>query len=260
MRASHLRAIASCVALIGAAIATPATAAIILNYDLTGLVTTPAPTSVAPTAEDPAVDGADLVRGPGINPAGLTNGFSSDNWTTAGASRDAAIAAGDYYQWGFTVDPGYLVSLATLDFSLRRSAVAAPMNYLVQASLDGFTTPGVDVATFNYFGRSSGTAPGVVVPGQWMTTDTPGQNAGNPVTPPIALATIPSLQAITGGSTVTFRLYAWGDGTGADTNTVALGRINGPLIQGTAALVPEPAAIALCGSALIVGLVARRRR
>jgi hypothetical protein len=259
MRALHQTALLCCVALISAALAAPATAAIILNYDLTGLTTT-APTSAPPTAEDPAVDGADLVRGPGLDSAGLTNGFSSDNWATTTASRETAIAEGEYYQWGFTVDPGYLVSLATLDFSLRRSAVAAPMNYLVQASLDGFATPGVDVATFNYFGRSSGTAPGVIVPGQWMTTDTPGQNAGNAVTPPIALAAVPELQAITGGSMVTFRLYAWGDGAGAATNTVALGRINGPLIQGTAVLIPEPAAIALLGSALAVGLITLRRR
>jgi hypothetical protein len=170
----------------------------------------------------------------------------------------AAISTGDYYQWGFTVNPGYSAALSTLDFALRRSAIGAATNYEVQYSLDGFATPGSLVADFNYYGRSSGTAPGTVTPFQWMTTDTAGQDAGNSIST-INLTSISALQTLAENTTVTFRLYAYGAGpTAADSNTIAIGRTNGPTIGGTLTAVPEPSTFALMGLA-ILGCTFRRK-
>jgi hypothetical protein len=98
-----------------------------------------------------------------------------------------------------------------------------------------------------------------------MTTDTPGQGDGNLITP-IVLSTVPSLQAIPEGTDVTFRLYVWGNLTGAAaTNTVAIGRqsaangAGGPSIQGIVVAIPEPASLALTVTAMAVALVVRRR-
>ena len=238
-------------------LASAAPAAVVLDYDLTGATTT-APADWSPTTTDPGITGAQLTRGPGVVAAGLTNGFSSDNWTL-GSSSATAQTNGDYYQWGLTVQSGFEADLSTLDFSIRRSATNAPTNYEVYASFDGFTSSyGTPVSTFQYLGRSSGTAPTTVVPGQWMTTDTPGQNAGNPITT-IDLTGVSALQDIAAGSTVTFRLIVWGDLAGAaDTNTVALGRVDGPEIGGTVTAIPEPAGIALLALSAI-GVLRRRR-
>jgi hypothetical protein len=254
----------SLAALLSVALIERGDAAIIAEYDLVGLTTT-APATVSATTADPGVTPALLSRGTGIDAAGLTRGFSAQNFNLTGASVNDAIAQNEYFEWGFTVNPGSIASLTTMDFSLRRSATNGPSNFEVRSSLDNFATPGTTLATFQYLGRSSGTAPGVVVPFQWMTTDTPGQGDGNLITP-IVLSTQPSLQAIPGGTSVTFRLYVWGNLAGAAvTNTVALGRQSatngpgGPSIEGTVVTIPEPTSFALIGFAMTAGLVALRR-
>jgi hypothetical protein len=93
-----------------------------------------------------------------------------------------------------------------------------------------------------------------------MSESVSEQNAGNPM-PPLDLTAITALQSITAGSSVTFRLYGWGDGSGATTNTVALGRDLGPRLTGSA--VPEPAGLVLAGGGLLAGLggwIRRRSR
>lgn len=239
------------------AVSAAANAAVIVDYDLTGLTTT-APASTSATAVGVGITGHELTRGPGVEAAGLTNGFSADNWTL-GSSLATAIASDEYYQFGFDVDATHRVSLSTFDTSLRRSAVNGPDNFHLFASFDGFATPGFEVASWNYFGRNSGTAPNPVTPFQWMTTDTPGQGNGNPITPQL-LSDDPQLLNIGPNTSVTFRLYVWGDNDGAaDSNTVALGRIDGPTIEGVITQVPEPASMLLvCGVAML-GLAYRRR-
>jgi hypothetical protein len=179
-----------------------------------------------------------LTRGPGIGAANLTSGYSANGWNNTNSTtnprittRENAIADGEFYQFSVTVLPGRTLSISTIETSLRRSAIDAPMNYEWQYSLDGFATPGVTMTNFNYIGRSSGTAPTTLEPFQWMTRDTAGQNAGNP-TWPFLVDHIAGLQNLPEGTVVTFRLYAWGTGAGADSNTVALGRNNGPAIRG----------------------------
>jgi hypothetical protein len=58
---------------------------------------------------------------------------------------------------------------------------------------------------------------------------------GYPI-PPIDLSGVAELQAINGPKTVTFRLYGWGNDSTADSNTTALGRLDGPRIRGTFAM------------------------
>lgn len=183
------------------------------------------------------VKGIDLTRGPGVVPNDLTRGFSAAGWDGP-ATRNEAIQADKYFQFGLVTEA--VVSLQTLDFALRRSAVGAPMNFEVQVSLDGFATPGIVVSTFNYYGRTSGTAPAINPlekdPYYYMHSDLPGRpnstsSPGDPV-PTIDLTKIAALQNIPAGTQVTFRLYAWGSGSVTPTNTVAFGRMTGPVIKG----------------------------
>jgi hypothetical protein len=205
----------------------------------------------------------DLTRGPGINAASLTNGFSADMWNRATPSLETAVVNGDYFQWGLSVAPGYVSSLSTLDLSLRRSAAAAPMNMQLQASLDDFATPGIVISSFNYFGRTSGTAPvDPIAPYAYMTTDVPGRpnmttSPGDPI-PTVDLTTFASLQNLPGGSTVKFRLFAWGNASTTATNTFALGRMTGPAVGGEVAAIPEPTSFALIFGAAVIGLAIRR--
>jgi len=240
-------------------------AAVVLDYDLSAI-----PNEVVQTASATTVAGGlsatDLTRGSGITAANLTAGFSANNWAAGTASRQNAIDTNQYYQFGFTVVPGGSVSLEQLEVGLRRSAIAGPMNYEWQYSLDGFATsantisvpgsPYYSTGTFTYFGRNSGSG-GVPDNFNYMTVDLPGQGDGNPM-PPLDLTGITALQNITAGSAVDFRLYAWGNGAGTTTNTVALGRNLGPRLSGVA--VPEPTSLMVAGGGLLLAAGAWLRR
>jgi hypothetical protein len=244
-----------------ASISAVAQSATIVNYDLTGITTASPPATYAATTVGPGVSGEQLGRGAGVLASGLANGFSSNDWTLT-SSESIAIANNDYYQFGFDLDGTHTASVASFDANLRRSAVNAPDHFLLYMSLNGFASPptvGSAIDSFTYFGRSSGTAPATVTPGQWMTTDTAGQD-GNPITTQ-DLSGVAALQNIPAGSTVTFRLYVWGANAGsASSNTVAFGRNQGPLISGTlVSTVPEPSSILLCLSMVGMALGLRKR-
>lgn len=240
-------------------------AATLVSYNLSGVPGT-AVANVAPSPSPVGITNIALTRGPGVNAASLTNGFSADAWNRPAPSLENAIANGDYFQWGLGVAPGYTASLSTTDFSLRRSAVAAPMNLQLQASLDNFATPGIVISSFNYYGRTSGTAPGTPpAPFEYMTADVPGRangttSPGDPV-PTIDLSSVVALQNLPGGANVTFRLFAWGNTSTAATSTLALGRMIGPAVGGDVAVaVPEPTSLALVCGAAVIGLAIRRRQ
>lgn len=259
---------------------TPSPAApkpILAGYELYGLTTTnPVPATFAATIMTDGVTPMMLSRGSGISASGLTNGFAANNWAT-NSSKANAIAQNEYFQFGLTVDANHQASLASLDLALRRSALNAPMNFSLQVSLDGFATAGQLIEDFNYFGRVSGNAPDldptIATPFRYMTTDTGGRpdatiTPGDQI-PSIDLSVFPFLQNLGPGTVVTFRLYGWGNASTASTNTVAFGRVNGPVIRGTvialsgigSSLVPEPtsAAILTC-YAFALGLFGRPRR
>lgn len=194
------------------------------------------PTNPA-TVEGTGVKGIDLTRGPGVVPNDLTRGFSAAGWPGA-YNLEEAIAKGKYFQFGLITEA--VVSLSTLDMALRRSAIAAPMDYEVHVSLDDFATPGIVVAKFSYYGRTSGTAPAIDPlekdPYYYMHSDLPGRpnttsSPGDPI-PTIDLSKFAQLQNIPAGTKVTFRLYTWATYDTKETSTVAFGRMTGPVIKG----------------------------
>lgn len=191
----------------------------------------------------------DLTYGPGIQPANLGEGFSSNGWNRDDPGRHTALTNGDYFEFGFTVEDGFRVSLSELTVSMRRSAVNAPMFFEWQYSLDGFATPGTTIVPigpiwdsigwtedyFTYHGRSGVNETYVSDEPYLYMTRRVDDLQGAPM-PPIVLSGIPELQDLPNGTTVTFRLYGWGNTLTTPTNTVALGRgSGGPFLRGIVA-------------------------
>jgi len=143
-----------------------------------------------------------LSRGPGITPASLANAFSSDTFSSGG-TKATAISNGDYLQLAIGAKANHRVSLSSIDFNVRRSSTG-PNAYQWQYSLDGFATAGIDVGAQ---GSYSGT-----------------ENNGLAM-PKIDLSGVANLQNVIAGTTITFRLYAWGATTGV--GTFAIGRLAG---------------------------------
>lgn len=242
-----------------------AASSVILDFDLSGVPNSPVP-AYAPTTTATGVESGGLTRGAGLTATNLTAGFSASNWTpgplgASGPSRANAIAGDKYLGFDLVVAGGYLASLDSLDFALRRSAVNAPLYFELQYSLDGFASPGVKIADFTFRARVSGSNPTLATnpeqyfrfgapevdgeagfelppdPGaQLDTTTTPGR----PIAP-IDLSAFTALQNLSGGTVVSFRLYGWGNGSTATSNTVAFGRIHGPRITGT--VIVDPATL-----------------
>ncbi len=217
-----------------------AEAAIIVDYTLTNIVTSSAEPAISapPTTVAAGIMASDITRGPGLTPINLGRGFSAQGWNNAegtSTTRDDAIGGGRYYGFELTVAPDVTVSFTDISVSLYKSALTSPANLEWQYSLDGFATEGKTLVGFDHFGRNSGTAPEVLEPFQWMTVNTPGQSNGNP-TPPLSISEVAELQNLVGPATVSIRLYGWGSINGnptTATNTLALGRDMGPLINGT---------------------------
>lgn len=245
----------------------------VVQWDFSAFGTTT--TNLDPTFVASGIAVSALSRGPGIRAVGLGNGFGADRWNNAGSTfnpstpnRANAISRGDYFEFAVTVTAGQRLSLATLDASLRRSALNAALNFELQYSFDGFVTPGVTIlprgpawsvlgltngSTFQYQGRTSGSPPAELELYDWMIKDVPGRanlttTPGDPI-PTIDLALVSALQNVVGPTTVTFRLYAWGNASTADSNTTSLGRMNGPQLRGTIEVAPiiPTLAIALSG-------------
>jgi hypothetical protein len=245
----------------------------VVEWDLSIVSSNTATPSVPPTTVAAGLTVSDLGRGPGINASGLNQGFAANRWNNINSayqpstpSRANAISRGDYYTFSVTVEAGKSLSLAALDASLRRSALNAAMNFELQYSLDGFATAGTTIlprgpawitlgltnnSTFQYLGRTSPTAPATVEQYDWMVKDVGGRpdtvSTPGDAIPTIDLSTIAALQNVYGPTTVTFRLYAWGNASTADSNTTSLGRVNGPRLRGAIGIAPPSLSIELVG-------------
>lgn len=244
----------------------------VVEWDFSTLGTTT--TNLDPTTVAGGLAVSALSRGPGLRAVGLGNGFGADRWNNPAsafspstANRANAIIRGDYFDFAVTIEAGKSLSLATLDASLRRSALNAALNFEWQYSLNNFATPGTTIlprgpawsvlgltnnSTFLYQGRTSGSPPATMELYDWVVKDVPGRanlttSPGDPI-PTIDLSTITSLQNLNGPATVTFRLYGWGNASTADSNTSSLGRMNGPRLRGTIGIAPPTLAIVLQGS------------
>lgn len=232
----------------------------VVAYNLTAIPNSPV-VSAPVTFVTNGLSATALVRGPTVGATGLTRGFSGNNWNNATASRANALL-GDYFEFTVTVEPGFTASLAALDVSLRRSAIDAPRNFEWLFSFDGFTNSTTIVPkgtgweqigwtgnTFTYLGRSAAGTNGTPDNYMYMTARVDGQDNGNPI-PTIDLSDVTALQNIPAGTTITFRLLAWGTTATADSNTLAMGRDFGPYIRGivSAAATPVTLTIARSGS------------
>lgn len=234
---------------------------VLVDYNMTSFSGT---VSVPATTQASGITASDITRGPGLTPISLARGFSAQGWNNSGTTsttRADAIAGNKYYTFALTIAPGATASFSDITVGLYKSAITSPASMEWQYSLDNFVTTGSTLTTFNHYGRNSGTPPGSLTPFQWMTVDTPGQANGNP-TPPLDISTVSALQNLAGPATVSFRLYGWGSINGnptTNTNTLAIGRDTGPLINGTVT-VPEPASVCFVAAAVGIGLMLRARR
>lgn len=242
--------------------ASAARADVLANYSISstsGTISIPASTLAA------GITATDLVRGPGLTPISLSRGYSSQGWNNSGTTtttRADAISGNKYYTFSLTVAPGATASFSDITVGLYKSAITSPASMEWQFSLDNFVTSGSTLTTFQHYGRNSGTAPVPLVPYQWMTVDTGSQSNGN-ATPALDITTVSALQNLSGPATVTFRLYGWGSINGnatTPTNTLAIGRDTGPLVNGTISTVPEPATMCLVVSSAGIGCLIRARR
>jgi hypothetical protein len=143
-----------------------------------------------------------LIRGAGLNPASLSNGFSSNDFTANGTRTDA-FTNNDYLQLQISSQSGYSFSLSTLDANFRRSSTG-PNVFQWQYSLDGFVTAGTNIESEISF----------------TSTETNGVAQAQ-----IDLSGISELQNVESGTLVTIRLYGWGASSTA--GTFAIGRLSG---------------------------------
>ncbi|MCX6721301.1 MAG: HYR domain-containing protein, partial [Candidatus Staskawiczbacteria bacterium] len=153
------------------------------------------------TTNDANLNTSTLSRGAGINPQPLANGFSSTAYVISG-TKATAISNNEYFQVAISAKANYRVSLSSIDSNLRKSNTG-PTAYQWQYSLDGFSTAGIDVG-----------AQGTIVIGD-----------SGVAMPQIDLSGVANLQNVAAGTTITFRLYAWG--ASAATGTFAIGRLAG---------------------------------
>lgn len=211
------------------------------------------PETMGPLIVATGLRASPVTRGPGLEPTHLGRGFSANNWSNlsdhnplVAPSRQEAIAQGDFFELSIGVEAGHRANFTSLDARIRRSSGGAPRNLEWQVSLDGFATPGSTVQAFTYLGRANGEEPASFEEFAYMTTDVPGQDGGNTM-PTIDLSGIAALQQLRGGSEVTLRLYAWGDGSTSNSNTFALGRSGSappegpiPLLRLGVEVIPAP--------------------
>lgn len=155
--------------------------------------------SVVPTYANPHVSATPLVRGAGLLVSGFIRGFSGIDFTLNGTKADA-IANGDYYQVGFTVEADYTASVYNIDAHLRRSSAAAANAYRWMYSLDGINF--VEIGTAD---------------AAFTTTTADGDDQTS-----IIVSNVAALQNLPANTQVTLRLYLWGATT--ITSAISFGR------------------------------------
>ncbi|MDQ8006054.1 MAG: exo-alpha-sialidase [Pedobacter sp.] len=156
------------------------------------------------TSLNPAAAGSILKRGDGLKPAGLARGFASSSrlWYSSTGSptssipvtKAMAVADNAFYEFTFSPNPGYKISLTTLRANIRRSSLGCS-GYIWKYSKDGVNY--IEIPTANE-----------VAPHNFGGTIVQTLDTGNLVI--TGLDNIPDLQGLVNGTSVTFRLYGWG--------------------------------------------------
>lgn len=211
----------------GLSAAGSAQAAVIVQYD----GASPNTTSVAAVAADASVSADNLTAGSGLNTTNFST-FNFTGWDTTSTSFADAVAANDFWAWGFDVTAAATtIDLTTMDLRVDRSG-SGPDDFEIQASVNGGTP--VSLLTHDYNDSGSG----VNFTGVDLT----------------------ALGTLTTGDSVVFTLGAYNseseNGSLDLENLTFPGGNDGIVINGT--VVPEPTSLALLGLGGLV--VARRRR
>jgi hypothetical protein len=215
--------------LTAAAWSSQAAAITITEWDLLGAPGNQASTAASLSAAN--VTGGTLARGPGLAGVVASNSLNASGWNGA---------AGDYLSFGFTVDTGYAVDLASL-FIGTRSSSTGPGSLGLYWNGDGYAAP---LFTF------------VQSPGGNFVNSAVDLTALPDLTGPVEfrIAQIGTASA-NGGATAgngTFRVTPYFEGASLVRNLGFTGSV-------TSTVVPVPAAVWLFGGAL-AGLGALRRR
>jgi hypothetical protein len=208
-----------------------ASATIIAQYD-TAASTANATLAAANVAPEVTADLMSAGSGLTAN-TGLT--WNWKNWDTASTNFSSAVAANDFWTWGFDVTSNVSVDLTTFDIRLDRSGTG-PDDFEIQASVNGAT--GVSLLTYDFGGGTNGV--------NFLGID---------------LSILPTLNL---GDSIVFTLAAFNSGGTAGTfDLETAGGSSDPRalrIEGTITSVPVPATLWLFGSSLVGASIARRRK
>ena len=154
-------------------------------------------TTVSATTINANLNNSLLSRGSGLTASALGNAYSSTNFNASGTKANA-ITNNKFVYFTLNAKAGYQVSLSTLDVNFRRSG-SGPNAFRWEYST-GSSYTDIGDSDISY------------------TATTTGGNAQTQ----ISLSSIPALQNVPSGTTITIRLLCWG--ATATTGTFAIGR------------------------------------
>ena len=185
MRFSSLFAV---LGVISASFGNTANADLVTSYVSVRAETNP---TLSPTNTNPGVIATDLTAGNGITPfTGTGDTYNWSGWDGPANGFDSAVAAGQFWTWGFTVAPNFVLDLTSLDIRLDRSP-GGPTSFQLRLSINGNS------------GSIVLASPRLSENGQSFTD--------------VDLSLARSNSGLTAGDTLTFTLAAWGTTNSAGT-------------------------------------------